>query len=258
MATLQVHGHNIPIRAILFDKDGTLLDFLQLWGQWAELIVAQVERHLDIMGKTLLGEKSKLIGTNYNADGQVAGYDKTGPVAMGSVDEVTAVLAWQLYVAGIPWNEAVLQVRQFNKIAMEHVQNSQSAYPMPGLIPLLDECLREHIQLAVVTSDDTANALEHLRWLGIDSYFTSVFGHDRVLKGKPDPEMVYAACTELGVRPEEVVVIGDSNADMQMGKLANVKCTIGIAPDGGGEAYLLDADVIIQSYKELLIDEDLI
>ena len=39
MTMLQVNGVQIPCKGILFDKDGTLLEFLQLWGPWAEALL---------------------------------------------------------------------------------------------------------------------------------------------------------------------------------------------------------------------------
>ncbi|MNJ73167.1 hypothetical protein D3C77_699260 [compost metagenome] len=68
--------------------------------------------------------------------------------------------------------------------------------------------------------------------------------------------MALLACEELGLLPQNVIVIGDSNGDMQMGKQAGAQLTIGIAPDGGGESYLLDADVIVRSYSELQVLEE--
>lgn len=71
--------------------------------------------------------------------------------------------------------------------------------------------------------------------------------------------MALLACRELGLPPSEAVVIGDSNADMQMGKRAGAVMTIGVAEEYGEDAqeasYLRDADVIIAGYGELTIHQ---
>ncbi|RCX22487.1 phosphoglycolate phosphatase [Fontibacillus phaseoli] len=241
----------VPCRGILFDKDGTLLDFMQLWGDWANTLTELLEGHLAVLGARLPVEKSRLIGLRYDQDNHVGGYDKTGPLAMGTEEEVTALLAWQLYVAGVPWNEAVVQVRQFSASAMVEVEKRRSAHPIPGLKAFLSSCRLVGIELGVVTSDTTPEAIKHLEWLGIRDYFRSVVGRDRVVKGKPDPEMAILAMHELGVPPEECLVFGDSNADMAMGKQAGVYWKVGIALEGGGASYLLDADVIVPGYEKL-------
>lgn len=251
MPVVHIGDHPVPCRGILFDKDGTLLDFMELWGGWAETLTKLLEGHLAVLGARLPVSATGLIGLHYDKDGRAAGYDRTGPLAMGTEEEVTAILAWQLYIAGVPWNEAVVQVRQFSASAMVEVEKRKSAHPMPGLGSFLDSCRVAGIRLGVVTSDTTPEALKHMEWLGILDYFESVVGRDRVIKGKPDPEMAYLAMRELGITPEECVVIGDSNADMAMGVRAGAALRLGIAPDGDGAAYLLDADKIITDYTEL-------
>jgi len=251
LPAIRIHDQTVSCRGILFDKDGTLLDFLQLWGNWAQTLTELLVAHLGVLGAELSVPKPRLIGLQYNAEGQVIGYDKTGPLAMGTEEEMTALLAWQLYAAGVPWNEALVQVRQFSVSAMVEVEKHRSAQPMPGLNDFLNSCEKAGLRLGVVTSDTTSEALKHLDWLGFHDRFQSVVGRDRVAKGKPDPEMAFLAMRELGIAPEECIVIGDSNADMTMGKQAGAALTIGIAPDGGGPDYLLDADRIISSYRSL-------
>lgn len=253
MPGIEVQGRTVPCAGLLFDKDGTLLHFMDMWGGWAEALTELVDSHLAVMGAQRLGAKASLLGLQYDETGQAVNYDKTGPLAMGTVEEVTALLAWQLYAAGVPWNEALLQIRQLSASAMLELRKHRPAHPMPGLHQLLDACKGAGIRLGVVTSDTTGDATEHLEWMGIRSCFQSIVGRDRVSLGKPDPEMVLLACRELGISHESVVVIGDSNADMQMGRHVGVPLTIGITEEDHAATYLLDADLIIRSYEEIRV-----
>ncbi|MGG4221450.1 HAD family hydrolase [Paenibacillus jamilae] len=251
MSVLIVQGKRYPCRGILFDKDGTLLDFLQLWGPWARSILDMMEQHLVVAGAGFTMEKGDILGTVHDQEGRVIGYDPSGPLAMGTVDESTGVLAWQLYTAGIPWNEAVRLVREFNKTAMADVRRHRAVKVFPGLRTLLEQSQHAGIKLAVVTSDSTEAAQEHLEWMGLTPYFDAIVGHDRVTYGKPDPEMTEKACALLGLSPADVVVIGDSNGDMQMGKRAGVQLAIGFAPELERSRHLLDADKVVRGYEEL-------
>lgn len=257
MANIQAAGRLVPCRGILFDKDGTLLDFMALWGSWAETLTGFVERELETLGAAGLFNKTAALGLRLDEANRVSGYDRTGPVAMGTEEEVTALLAGPLYAAGVPWNDAVSRVREFNAAALAHFKRRREARPLPGLREFLDACREAGLALAVVTSDTTAEALEHLEWMGLRERFGSVVGRDRALRGKPDPDMALLACRELGISPAEAVVIGDSNADMQMGKRAGAGLTVGLAAaeDGAppGTAYLRDADVIVSGYRELSV-----
>ncbi|CAM3006756.1 HAD family hydrolase [Paenibacillus taichungensis] len=253
MSMLQIHGKQVTCRGILFDKDGTLLDFLQLWGPWAESLLNQLESQLSELGASFTVEREQVLGTVRNREGQLIGYDLQGPLAIATVDESNGLLAGQLYAAGMPWNEAITTIRHFSSVAMDEVRQRKMAEPLPGLNAFLQSCQEASIPMAVVTSDSTAAAEEHLEWMGIRSYFTSIVGSDRVTRGKPDGEAAVLACRELHILPEEAVVIGDSNGDMQMGRNAGVSCRIGFCPEVEGSHYLYDADVIIQNYDELKI-----
>ncbi|USB34323.1 HAD family hydrolase [Paenibacillus sp. YPG26] len=254
MPVLRAQGFSRPITSMLFDKDGTLLDMLMLWGRWAEGVNRQMADKLAELGGTIPGGLPGLLGTILDGQGRVTGYDKTGPLAMASEEETLGLLAWQLYSAGIPWNEALKEVRDICRSAMHQVRTGGEVQPVEGLRALLEQCRSAGVKLAVVTTDCTANARQHLEAMSIGHYFDSIVGRDKVTTGKPAPDLVRLACRELGTLPEEAVVIGDSNADMQMGRAAGAAVTIGYGEGEQSRAYLLDADVVISSYLELDIE----
>ncbi|MFD1177017.1 HAD family hydrolase [Paenibacillus puldeungensis] len=257
MPSIQVRERLAPCRGILFDKDGTLLDFMGLWGGWAEILTGLLSGKLEQLGVRGTELKRNLLGLHRDSSNRIIGYDKAGPFAMATEAEVTALLASQLYEAGVPWNDALSMIREFNKTAMEELKRLRNVRPLPGLNEFLAACRSEGIVLGVVTSDITSEALEHLEWLGIRGYFQSVVGQDRVEKGKPEPDMLLLACRELGITPKDAVIIGDSNADMQMGKKAGVSLAVGISEDGEkpsqATSFLFDADAIVSDYKEIKV-----
>jgi len=253
MPFLHVNHRSIPCKGILFDKDGTLLEFMAMWGAWAELVLSGMKANLASIGKDFAVDTSKLLGTEHDAEGKIIGYDPSGPLPMATMEETHGILAWQLYTAGIPWNDALTRVIQISNEAMREVKRRRIATPLPGLLPFLQQCAGASVKLGVVTSDESRTTAEHLEWLGITGLFGSVVTRDRVKIGKPSPEMVEMACRELGLDPQETVLIGDSNADMQMGKTADLCMTIGIIGKDGRTEHLMDADTIIADFTELLI-----
>ena len=50
---------------------------------------------------------------------------------------------------------------------------------------------------------------------------------DEGFEPKPNPKCVLRICEEMKVNPEEAVMVGDTRADTEMGKKANLGCTIG-------------------------------
>jgi len=248
MATLLVSGRAYDIDGILFDKDGTLLDFLSLWGKWTDFLYSRLRDELAARGiEWRMSEWTDLLGTVHAPDGPMIGFDRSGPFAMGSLDQVTAILAGQAYRCGVPWHDALEMVRRCRSLAGEELERTRPVKALPGLRRFLEQCAQRGLPLAVVTADDTMEARKHLHWLGIDRYFADIIGNDRVSRGKPDPEMVRLACASLGIEPSRTALIGDTAGDMQMGKAAGVRLTVGIGASGGPPG----ADVVISDYGEL-------
>lgn len=254
MVLLQIGAQKVDCDALLFDKDGTLLDFMQLWGSWAERMLVQIEDYLQSTDHFFTGKREQVFGTQYNAQGELINYDRCGPLAMASVEESTAILAWQLYAAGTSWDQAIVHIRQFSQIAMEQMEQERPVQPMPGLLPFLEQCRAAHLPLAVVTADWTSEAVKHLRWSGLDIYFDHIIGSDEVQQSKPAPDLIYTACGRLGIEANRTILIGDSNADMQMGRNADVICCIGISTvSESADIALPDAHTVITHYDQLQV-----
>lgn len=229
MYELNTPQGNHPISAILFDKDGTLLQFVSLWGSWGECFLEQFTRKLEQRGLRFPEQHlSSLLGTVHDAAGKITDYDRNGPLAMGTMSDLYAILSWQGYSLGLSWAEAVELVDSCRQAADAMLEQSRPVRPLPGLVPFLDACAAQGIPMAVVTADETAAAESHLRWMGIRQYFTAVIGTDQVERGKPFPDMALLACQRLGVSPAEAAVIGDTNGDMRMAKAAGAAVAIGI------------------------------
>ncbi|WP_052429704.1 HAD family hydrolase [Paenibacillus borealis] len=222
------HGEH-SISAILFDKDGTLLEFVSLWGSWGECFLAQFTRQLQQHGLEFpVQHLASLLGTVHDASGRIVDYDRNGPLAMGTMNDLYAILSWQGYLLGLSWAESMELVDLCRQEADALMEQSKPVLPLPGLLNFLDECAAEGIPLAVVTADETAAAENHLRWIGIRGYFNAVIGTDQVERGKPFPDMALLACERLGVQPAKAAVIGDTNGDMRMAKAAGTAVAIGI------------------------------
>lgn len=255
MLELIINKIRYPVKGILFDKDGTLLDFLQLWGKWSELMHRHYESKLP-GGK--IDSLSELWGTIHDDAGRIIGYNRNGPLSMGSMGDLLAILAWQGYRLGLPWGEAMRLAWECKQLADEEMERIRPAFPLPGMIPFLKHCSELGLSIGIVTADETPEAIKHMEWMGILPYFKTIIGNDQVERGKPFPDMVEKACKELGLLPADVAVIGDTNGDMQMGNSAGVAVTIGILGSDSGlarECVLQDAKVTISSYAELHLEE---
>jgi phosphoglycolate phosphatase len=88
--------------------------------------------------------------------------------------------------------------------------------------------------------------------LGMSEFFRAVYGGNSFETKKPDPLGVQMLLKEFNVRPEEAVIIGDSDVDMMTGRNAgiySVGVTYGLSPETLEET---PGDVMVDSAAEWL------
>ncbi len=87
--------------------------------------------------------------------------------------------------------------------------------------------------MAVLTNKPVRPARAICEALGLAPHFFSIYGGNSFKTKKPDPEGLRIVMDEAGVRPEQTVMIGDSDVDVQTARNAgawSIGCTFGLAP----------------------------
>lgn len=114
-------------------------------------------------------------------------------------------------------DEAVVVYRRlFNEIAIPTINL------FPGVEDVLKALHDRKVPMAIASSRSTRSLTELSERLGISKYVPTgfLFGAETVARPKPAPDIVYVAMGKLGAKPEETLVIGDTNYDIEMGKAA--------------------------------------
>lgn len=91
-----------------------------------------------------------------------------------------------------------------------------------GLDTLLKYLKENHYKTIVATSSGRARVNEILKNAQIAEYFDDSICGDEVSKGKPNPEIFLTACQKLGVKPEEALVLEDSEAGIRAAYDGNI------------------------------------
>lgn len=86
----------------------------------------------------------------------------------------------------------------------------------------------------------------------MDDFFNVVISGDDVVKGKPEPEIYLLCCKKLGFKPEECLVLEDSEKGIISAKSAGCKC-IAVKNKNTLEENTSMADLVIDSLDEINI-----
>jgi len=109
----------------------------------------------------------------------------------------------------------------------------------PGVKTVLQRL--EKYKKSIITNTPKDSAVEILRRLDIKKYFEFVLTSDDVSIAKPSPEIILKSCEILGVKVEDVILVGDTISDVKAGRSAGCR-VVGIN---------VDADYTITSVSEL-------
>jgi phosphoglycolate phosphatase len=210
----------VAIKGILFDKDGTLLDFHATW-------VPAYRRAADMV--------SRLAARPDLADHLLAvgGYDhQSGRCKPGMVLASGANLdIAHLWAKECGLDDPMQVLSRLEAIFASDV--AARAVPVGDLASLFRRLTERGLHLGIATMDSEALARATVSLLEIDAFVSFLCGYDSGFGVKPGPGMVSAFCDRLCLQPAEVLVVGDTLHDVQMGRAAGAGLVVGVLSGTG-------------------------
>jgi phosphoglycolate phosphatase len=131
----------------------------------------------------------------------------------------------------------------------EHKLDNTCAYP--GVAATLDELARRGLLMAVLTNKPVRISVRILNALGLSKYFRSIYGGNSFETKKPDPRGANIILRELGAGPQQSVVVGDSEVDVQTARNAGTKAIAVNYGFGVHDRELHPADAYIDRFADL-------
>jgi beta-phosphoglucomutase len=201
----------MPIRAVVFDVDGTLVDnhaaHEKAWMVWADrhghaLDHAFYQEHLyarsnDRILRTLLGEQL-------------------------SADDIQA---WAV---------------EKETIYRDLYRPQMAA--MPGLMPLLEQITSAGLPCAAASNAERINVDFVVDGLGLREKMKVVLAREDVAVGKPDPELFLLAARRLACPPDQCLVFEDSGPGFEAAHRAGMTCIAITGHSRGGAIPVHVAD----------------
>lgn len=195
----QVYGKKrAPVRGVLFDMDGVVLDTEKLYARfWAEAAHA-------------------------------LGYPMTYEQALGmrSLNPQAGQAKLESYF-GSGVSRSLMRNKRVE--LMDAYTDMHGVDLKPGVIALLDFLRVKNIPTAITTSSPKARVERYLKPLGLLERFDRICTGYEVKQGKPAPDIYVYGAHSLGLRPEECLAIEDSPAGVESAWRAG--CMAVLVPD---------------------------
>jgi phosphoglycolate phosphatase len=213
----------VPVKAVAFDLDGTLLDTLPD-------IAAAADRMLAALGRAAAGQQT------------VRRYVGNG------IARLTKRLLSGEMEGEPPADSFARALALFERYYGATLTDRTRAFP--GVEDGLRRFRAEGLKLACITNKAESFTLPLLEATGLRGYFDLVLSGDSLPKQKPDPLPLLHCARQFGALPGELLVVGDSANDTQAARAAG--CPVFCVPYGynAGEVQDLDCDAIVHDLIE--------
>lgn len=212
-----------PVRGVVFDLDGTLVDNMALH-----------ERAFAVFG-----ERHRLPALDPDTEVRLRGTRNT--------DIFPALFRREL-------TKDEIRAYSDEKEALYRELSKGCLVALAGLDRLLRRLEAQKIPVAVATSGPAANVEHTLREIGLTSSLTSVVRGDQVARGKPHPDIFLAAAARIGADPRACLAFEDTPSGVrgaQAAGMTTVAITTCLAPEAFTAAGL-HPEVLARDYDEFL------
>ncbi len=227
------------IKAVLFDKDGTLLDFNRTWGPAAHAVAVR-----------LANGRADHMAALVEALGFAPGTTDLQPHSTFVSDPTPVYGArWASLIGRDPDADFFAEIDDlFAEEAVRHMT------PIPAARAALAALKAQGLSLGLATNDAEANARIQMQQLAFATLLPFVAGYDSGHGAKPGPGMVLAFARHAGVAPHEVAMVGDTLHDLHAAKAAGalaVAVLTGLTGEAARGQLAPHADLVINSLEEL-------
>ncbi|WP_300441568.1 phosphoglycolate phosphatase [Zoogloea sp.] len=190
----QAHSKTIrPVRAVLFDLDGTLLDSIPDLSEACHRMMVELGRPphaIDVIrtfvGKGMLNLVRRCLVESGSA---------------GEAEVEAAVDAFRRHYAEV---------------------NGASTLIYDGVLPALEALREQGIPMACVTNKPAAFTGPLLERMGLAGFFSATVSGDTLAEKKPHPAPLLHACRLLGADAGDALMIGDSANDADAARAAGM------------------------------------
>ena len=262
MAELLIRNSSVGfIKAIIFDKDGTLSNSEECLLELARKRIDFAEdkfRSLKI-NNIKIWLLRKLLISVYGLKEYSLLANKSLAIASREQNIISTATIFTLF--GFDWFESLSIGQQvFNEVddflsnQKENLQNSRTL--IPGALDLLFSLKNEGISIALMTNDTKAGIEEFIYSNKLEGIFDYLWSAENKPL-KPNPKAVIELCKRMNLNPSECALISDADTDLRMAIEADINTVIGFTGGWRNPPDLTEKVFLIKKLNELKLHSTL-
>jgi phosphoglycolate phosphatase len=209
------------IRAVLFDKDGTLVDFDRTWGPAALAVMRRLAggnpHHLDAL---LAASHFDLTAMRMRA---------TSPLLAGSTSQYGGL--WASALDREPTSAFFAEVDDLFR-----VEGLRHLTPIGTPRDVVGRLSGHGYRLGIATNDSEIGGVTQAEALGLTPHLDRVIGWDSGFGAKPDPGQVIGFADHVGLPPQAIAMIGDTAHDLNAARAAGAIAVLVLTGPRGRDA----------------------
>lgn len=243
MVRIAAGDATFEVDAVAFDKDGTLIDLDAAWGPAARHWVETAAEGDAVLEQDLAAELGLLHGTEHLVKG--------GLFAVGTVSQLHESTLAVLSRHGIDESRAHAIASMARRASAEAGEKG-NLVALGDVVGTMRRLAAAGCRLAVVSSDDRSAIDSAIEALEIGPLLGAVVSGDEGLSPKPAPDALLEAARRLGVKPAQMLYVGDSWVDAAAGTAAGAAGTV-LVGDPTPEARER-ASVVVRAIDDLRLE----
>jgi len=241
------------IKMVVFDKDGTLIDIHYYWYSMIEFRARFFIDSIDI-DKNQKEKLYKELINNMGIDINLKKMKPEGPVGIKPRSYIVEVVLNTIKQYDNNYTKEMVEnifakVDEYSKTKLNQIVKL-----LPNVKDLLNNLKNSNTLITIATTDLTKRAKLAIQALNLESFFDEIVGADLVKRAKPYSDLLDLLLQKFGINKDEIVLIGDSIADLEMAKNAECKF-IGVKTGLYNDEFLNNTKYLINDLSEIKVEK---
>ena len=242
------------IKAIIFDKDGTLFNYGEVWGS---IISKSLESELPL--EKLSAEEKKRCLREFQI---VIGVDESGHSYSDGIlfrHDRWLSATWRLFQLCLRYHISPIRVYKSMVGLIRRsdygLKEKLEDIDFPDVRTVFEACHQRGYTLGMVTNDTNISTSMFLEKMDAYKYISFIRTGESDCKHKPNPQAIKQFCQEKNLSSSEVCIVGDTIIDMQFARNGKVGYVVAVLTGSGDkEALTRLSDALYPTLKDILSD----